>query len=247
MATPRSDWKVLAEPPSLTPPQAHFWRVHVAGMNAIPCVSWLDADERAVGARFHRAADRTRFTAGRCALKHLLSCYLGTTPRALRLEKGVHGKPFLADVDDLHFNLSHSGDWVVIGVAAGAAIGVDIEAVTPNSDVSNLSKICFSPQERRWVASEPEERKLAAFYRAWTRKEAYLKMLGSGLVDGLHNIDCLLKTPHAMEVATLDTQRAQVSVHEAYPAEGYVATLVTDKLGRVVNCWTFDSAAFERS
>jgi 4'-phosphopantetheinyl transferase len=246
------DWNHVQHAPLLTRGNVHFWRVDVETTHSIHSSTWLEPDERAKADRYYRFADRARFSAGRTALRLLLAGYLRSSPRALRFEAGSHGKPFLPDAPGLSFNLSHSGGWVVIGVATGAAVGVDVESIVAGANAASLAGIGLSARERQWVETASPEAPQTAFYRAWTRKEAYLKMLGSGLVDNLSDLDCRLEGPHLMEAARLDAHQKHielhhVSLHEASPGEGYVAALVTDEPGCTVRRLTFDSGRFSAS
>lgn len=92
------------------------------------------------------------------------------------------GKPFLRDPYGLHFNCAHAGGWALCALARHP-VGADIERSTGRPDYTVLS-VCH-PDEARFVMSFEEPARTAAFYRFWTRKEAYLKALGTGLSRGL--------------------------------------------------------------
>ncbi|MDR2856102.1 MAG: 4'-phosphopantetheinyl transferase superfamily protein [Methanomicrobiales archaeon] len=86
---------------------------------------------------------------------------------------GENGKPYLKD-QSTHFNISHSGDYVVLG-AAKRDIGVDIEKIASYPD--RVAIRCFTPLEREWMKQEGENE---AFYRLWTAKESVMKASGLG-------------------------------------------------------------------
>ncbi|WP_164834999.1 4'-phosphopantetheinyl transferase family protein [Sinorhizobium meliloti] len=211
----------------------------------------LGPDERAREQRYYRLSDQARFTAGRTALRLLLAAYANASPDALRFEFGPYGKPFLPEFRDISFSLSHTNDLIMVGLAREASIGVDVEWVVASPDYASLARLTLSKWERRWVAAQSQEGPMRAFYRAWVRKEAYLKMMGSGLVDDLKNVDCRLSGAQLMEVSIPGQRQKQtsvhrVSLHEACPAKGYVAALVTDQPGCSVNRWSFDPYAWDR-
>jgi phosphopantetheinyl transferase len=91
-------------------------------------------------------------------------------PETLQKEPG--GKPFWEGV---HFNLSHSGPWVVLAMG-DSPVGVDVECFCQNRNVEALAKRQFTPEEQRFVGSSQER-----FLRIWTAKEARLKWDGTGL------------------------------------------------------------------
>ncbi|MER5465927.1 4'-phosphopantetheinyl transferase superfamily protein [Streptomyces sp. NPDC002668] len=147
----------------------------------------LDASERKRAATFAQPADRIRFTAAHVMLRAVLGSYLAVPPADIRYVReecpccgGPHGRPALLGFpNDLHFSLSHRSDLVLIGVA-GAPIGVDVELV---SDVqgSNELALMLHPDEQREAQALDPVRRPRAIARLWTRKEAYLKGLGTGL------------------------------------------------------------------
>ena len=94
----------------------------------------------------------------------------------LTLAEGEFGKPHLAHVPDVHFNLSHSGHMVTC-VVCGSPVGVDVEERHTADD--DVMRMCFQSQEIRWILAQADKSK--AFTRMWTRKESYLKLLGTGL------------------------------------------------------------------
>ncbi len=162
----------------------HLWRVDLdlIGQTA-DLEQILSIDERA---RYHRLLSpekRASFLAGRASLRVILAKYLHHLPQAIRFEYNETGKPFLANskcVLNIRFNLSHSGQWMVMGVSKEADLGVDIEEVRPVKKTWALEKL-FTIEERESLAELPEEEKDAAFIAAWTELEAATKADGVGL------------------------------------------------------------------
>ncbi len=111
-----------------------------------------------------------------CAAAGLLLTYLfGENGQPPALFHGSRGKPYLFGREDLFFNLSHSGDWVVCAVS-DREIGVDAQQFTPcNMRVAQRS---FTQTELAWLSEAPDQR----FTPLWTAKEAYVKLTGFGLV-----------------------------------------------------------------
>ncbi len=104
-------------------------------------------------------------------------------PIPLGMEYGKHGKPYLAG-RPFYFNLSHSGSYVCCGVA-GEEIGVDIQRMEKVSG-ERLDRIAgrfFCRREQEALSACPgEEERRELFYRLWTRKEAYGKLTGEGIL-----------------------------------------------------------------
>jgi 4'-phosphopantetheinyl transferase len=145
--------------------------------------SCLSEEERARAARFGRSEDRHRFLASHAALRLILGRALGTDPAALAFVAGPAGKPELGPDWPLapYFNLSHSGDWALIGLSPTSRIGVDVEAVRPIRDAVRIACTHFHPDEAAAIAARSGEAARAAFFAVWTCKEAFVKGLGLGL------------------------------------------------------------------
>lgn len=142
---------------------------------------FLDEAENARAARFHFERDRLRYRASHTALRHLLGLHTRQDPAALRFVAGPYDKPHLAAPDAPAFNMSHSGRWALIGIGDRLPIGVDIEDPRPMDDLMPLAERNFSAGEYRALSALPASERLDAFLRCWTRKEACLKAVGSGL------------------------------------------------------------------
>jgi len=152
-------------------------------------LSVLDEQERQRAARFVRDGDRHSYLSAHLALRHLLGRQLAVPPRELAFAREPcplcdepHGRPRVAGADPaVHFSLSHSGELVLLGIA-GTPVGVDVEEVPEEQVVLDLSSR-LHPAEQAEIAAAGQPR--LAFARVWTRKEAYLKGIGTGLPGGL--------------------------------------------------------------
>jgi 4'-phosphopantetheinyl transferase len=170
-------------------PPVDLWYVDLdATADALRCFrQWLSDDELAKAERFRPDLVRTRYIAGRAALRYVLADRLGCSPASIRLSYGTNGKPMLEGGGrHVEFNLAHSGGDAVIALASRAAIGVDIELLRPIADVESLARLVFSDVERRELELAPDP--VSAFLNGWTRKEAYVKALGLGLTAPLTEI-----------------------------------------------------------
>jgi 4'-phosphopantetheinyl transferase len=188
----------------------------------------LSPDERARAARFVFPRDRRRFAVARGALRSILAGYLGLTPSALAFAYGPRGKPRLADRADLDFNLAHSHELALCAVTAGRPVGVDVEWLRPLSDLLSVARTAFSPAELAALLAGSEAERPAAFFRCWTRKEAYIKARGDGLSLPLDAFDVSLAAdePPALLANRLDpAEPARWTLHSLAPADGYLGAL----------------------
>lgn len=164
---------------------ADVWIVDLAQSEArlTRCAASLSRQERDRADKFLRPADRARYTASHAALRLILARAVGLDPGVIAFTAGAAGKPDLAGPARglCTFNLSHSGACAFIGLAYGAEIGVDVEAIRPLPDALRIARTQFSRDEAEALAALPRERIEAAFFGLWTRKEAVVKALGAGL------------------------------------------------------------------
>lgn len=153
--------------------------------------------------RLRGEGDGERFLLGRGALRLILGSWLGRDPAGLVLGAGPHGKPELLtpppsgpgtsgpegapeggpEGEELspRFNVSHSGDLILLGFHPRRPVGVDVEQLRPVPEWENIARRCLPPEEWDAIGTLPEERREQAFLAAWCRLEARLKARGMGL------------------------------------------------------------------
>ena len=150
-------------------------------------MSVLSSEERQRAQRLAFPHLRRHFLAAHGAMRRILAEYAQCPPAALRFAASSYGKPFLPDCPRLAFNLSHSGEVALLGVAQGSgsgspiALGVDIELCRPGTDFPSISARYFSAAEQASLPDPQAEDYSCQFMRLWTRKEAVTKCLGTGL------------------------------------------------------------------
>ena len=159
--------------------------------NLEPWTKHLNPEERERASRFRFEVDRRRNLCGRGVLRVLAGKYLGVEPASLRFRTSEAGKPELVAPNParLRLNVSHSGDYVLVGFVWGRAIGVDVELIRPDIEPEEIAKRFFSAKEQQDLASLAPADRISAFFRCWTRKEAYVKATGEGLGLPLSQFD----------------------------------------------------------
>ncbi len=152
----------------------------------------LSGAERARAQRFRALRDHDRFVVAHGLLRYLVGAYLACDPSQVELTQGAYGKPRIqprAGEPPFHFSLAHSGPLAAFAFSCGTELGVDIEQVVARGDVAGIADRFFTAAESAAVRQLPADQVLRAFYRIWTRKEAYLKATGRGLSQPLHSVD----------------------------------------------------------
>lgn len=226
------------EPPgselaALAGADVHIWRwtLHKPSQEVHALKRLLSADEATRAERFYFPRHHDAFIVARAGLRTTLARYLQTPPEAISFCYGDAGKPDLSlelAGRELAFNLSHSGDWAVLAIAQRGPIGIDIERVRTMNDAPGMARRYFAAAEIAVWRSLAADEQLPAFFRCWTRKEAYLKALGDGLRAPLDRFVVSFapgETTRLVEPSPHDELR-NWSIEDLDVAPGYTAAVV---------------------
>ena len=175
----------------LPPNEVHLWRMPLEASTAEVegCHELLSPDERKRASRFLVEGPRKAFILTRGTLRSLLGKYLGRPPAGISFRYSEFGKPLLDGSEELRFNVSHTDGVALLGFVRAIEIGVDVERIRPATDLTGLAKRFFSPLECENLGRLNDDDFRTAFFRCWTRKEAYIKAKGEGLSLPLHQFD----------------------------------------------------------
>lgn len=233
--------------------ELHVWRF---GLDPPPSVldrfeQTLSQDEIARADRFRGPGLRSRFIAGRGGLRAILARYVGCDPESLDFAYRENGKPWLTGEphpQKLEFNLAHSHELALCAIVANRVVGVDIEHMRPMENGPAIIQRFFSPAERVAFLSLPESERFAAFYRGWTRKEAYLKAVGTGLATELDSFDVPLapgEPPALLRIGDDPSEPRRWLMCDIEPGAGYAGSLVVARAGLEVPRVRLWEAEFE--
>lgn len=211
----------------------HIWSADLddPAFHADGLVHLLSPDERARAARFRYERDRRRFSTARGLLRVLLGGYLNQDPAAIELAYGPSGKPKLRTrgaEPSIHFNLAHADSCALFGFARGSEVGVDVEKLRDFPELGDIARRFFSPGEAERVANADTATRVPAFFRCWTRKEAFIKALGDGLSRPLDSFAVTVEADRAPRIEwTLGEPELPNfwSLHHLEPRTGYVAAV----------------------
>lgn len=230
--------------------EVHVWKVPLDACQGE--IDLLASDERERVASLHTELLRRRFIGARSGLRTILARYLDLSPADVAFVYDAIGKPRLdanlappaLDLPQpessqtsspnsqpaISFNLSHSGDLAVVAVATGVEIGIDIERLRPVKHLDDLARRYFHPNELRRVLSQDGTPRLEMFFRCWTRKEAVLKAIGTGVQYPLETIDLPLTGSVAEPIdvpAWRAIPRSRLWLKSLEVAPGYTAALAS--------------------
>ena len=242
--SPTTVWHLARPRYELPPNEVHVWR---ASLRQSPSSSTrlkevLSADEYARATRYHFEADRNRSIIGHGLARLLLAQCLGSSPHGLRFTYNAFGKPDLAPErpPHPHFNISHSGEWILIGLSLGRILGIDVERERENMATREIAARFFSPLECSMLEALPAAERCRSFFACWTRKEAYLKARGDGLSLPLDQFDVAF-APGA-EPRLISTRHDPAEAHRWKLAAldvgcGYAAALAVEGADWKLKCW----------
>jgi 4'-phosphopantetheinyl transferase len=242
MTTPNCPWPQAPTHPVLSGDEVHVWCASLE-QNAADYTPLLSPDEQARARRFRFEREQRRFIVGRGLLRVILSRYLNFPPEKLQFKYGEYGKPALeTGAHTLCFNLAHSGELALYALTANLEIGIDLEQIHPIPDVQQLAEQFFSPMERAELAALPPDRKLDAFFSGWTRKEAYLKARGDGLIYPLDQFSVSMaseKPARLLSVKDAPEKLSRWSLQSLVPAPapGFVGALAVENQPRRLVQW----------
>jgi 4'-phosphopantetheinyl transferase len=128
-------------------------------------------------------------------LRVILSSYVGVPPGQIIFRYGSRGKPGLqpqVGLPGIEFNLAHSHGTAIYAITQDRSVGVDIEFIQADFPVEDVATNFFSVAELSMLQALPNTLRTEAFFKCWTRKEAFIKALGDGLSCPLRDFDVAL-------------------------------------------------------
>jgi 4'-phosphopantetheinyl transferase len=214
----------------LSPSAIHIWPLRIEASDDVAAVAArvLAADEMSRAAKFEFHNLRQSFVITRGVLRHLLGRYLKLPPANVEFVYGSKGKPAIVSAAGLQFNLAHSDGMAVIAIAADCPIGVDLEYMRPIPDIQYLAQRFFCAEEAAELMSLLLSERQDAFFRCWTRKEAYLKAIGDGLSTPLNAHRVTVRPSDPARFIHFGQDRAAAEawmLHDLFLAPNYAAAL----------------------
>jgi 4'-phosphopantetheinyl transferase len=208
----------------------HIWTMPAKASDAVVAqferVLAEDETERASRFRFSHLRDSFVITHG--VLRCLLGRYLGLGPARICFVYGDKGKPAVASAANLQFNLTHSDGMAAVAFTTGCQLGIDAEHIRPLADMQPIADRSFGSEEAAELMLLPENERERAFFRCWTRKEAYIKAIGDGLSCALDSFQVTLlpnMPPRLLHIGGDRIAAEMWSLHDLCLAPDYAAAL----------------------
>ncbi len=227
------EWTKPAKFPVFEEGEIHIWRIPLVVGEYRPLMELLSEDEVRRGERFLFEKHREHYVVGRARMRRLLAAYTNNTARNVEFAYENLGKPKFADAI-LHarfqFNFSNSSDRGLLAITRGRKVGVDLERVRSMKDRMQLARRYFAESEIQKLFALPEKQQSDAFFRCWTRKEAYLKAVGKGLTFPLRNVEVTLLENEPCRLLHINSSKEDASAWSLVslrPFDGYLGALAT--------------------
>jgi len=234
---------------SLGSRQIHVWHARLdrseAELEAFRAS--LSPEEKSRAGRFLDPIHQNRFSAGRGILRYLLGRYLKMDPREIEFGYGGQGKPYLVGISPpltLQFNLSHAHESALYAFVLDHLIGIDLERIDRSIQVDTIAAHFFAPGEVRRLNSLPDEEKLEAFIKCWTRKEAFIKAVGDGLAYPLDRFEVSFEPGEPARILRVEGKPGEEQrwwVHAWQPEPGFTAALVVSGQGWEISFMEYEA------
>ena len=237
-----SNWLPSPDSVSLEARQVHLWRIcleqDVEILDRFRRILEPEELDRAGRFRFERL--QRHFVAARGFLRYVLARYLEAEPETLRFSYNSYGKPSLVHERSLQFNMSHSHEVALVAVTREAAVGVDVEHIRSDFASEEIATRFFSRLEVETFSSLRKEERVAAFFRCWARKEAYIKAIGKGLSQPLDGFDVTLapSEPAAL-LRRGEDDTVTWSMRDIDVGSDYASALAVEGVPSQISYWKF--------
>ena len=242
-----STWLPPPNALSLQSGEVHVWRVDLKQTEEVveQFRKILDPDELQRASRFYFERHRRAFVVGRGFLRDVLGRYLSSKPEELKFSYGAYGKPALNGEHKnsrLRFNMSHSHEVALFAFAENRELGVDVEHIRADFASEEIARRFFSPREVETFNALPQQDQVAAFFRCWTRKEAFIKVIGMGLSQPLDQFDVTLVAEQPAALLWVNGDDAsRWSLYDLEVGGDYAGALAVEGQVSGIRCWRMTS------
>jgi 4'-phosphopantetheinyl transferase len=231
----------------LVPGTVHVWRVPLddSPERASCYRAYLSADELARADRCRIPHPQYQFVVTRGILRMLLSQYMKVHPAQLQFETQPQGKPVLKTASSfpIQFNVSHTRGMAFIAFTTQHAVGIDVEWIDRKIQDRDIAERYFSARESKYLASLSPQERTHQFFSYWTCKEAYLKMQGRGIAEGLAQCELTINSDQLQVGLTHVDQSGQgkdCSLHRITSDSGHVGAVAIACSSTKISYWNWE-------
>lgn len=192
----------------------------------------LSAAEKQEESRFIFARDRHRYLITRALVRTVLSRYAPVDPKEWVFSTDGYGRPHIINTQAtnsrLSFSVSHTQGLIVLAVAKGLSLGVDVENFTTRDIPIDVANQYFAPQEVAALHDVPHQQRQYRFFEIWTLKESYIKARGTGFSLPLDSFSLHFRDDYAVDLVSDDSSRWQL--WQFRPTSEHLVAVCAEKL-----------------
>jgi len=173
--------------------------------------------------KFRHYADYVSYVVAHALLRQSVSAIAGVAPGCVKIKRAQNGKPELLQdpvATPIHFNLSHTEGMVMIALARGIEVGVDVERLDRKFAPEIVEYLCSAEEAQEISHLSPQHQSLA-YLELWTLKEALVKASGQGLSAKINEICCALNSPRLLRSGPLPGGPTAWSVWQGHLTGGF--------------------------
>ncbi len=208
---------------------------NLSSINLDQYLTHLSAARREKAQSYHNMQDKNASICASLLVRYLMNSEFGIENNTQEYAVSKHGKPYLVDHPNIHFNISHSGDYIACAIDS-SPIGVDIEQVRNYRE--SIPKKFFTASEIKYLENCVDETE--SFYKLWTIKEAYIKYLGTGLYKPLNTFSIQIDDTIFIhdEDTSIDTSNLCIHTSAIHP-DYYLASIGHSDFE--IQTWSYDN------
>lgn len=184
----------------------------------------VDETKREKLYRYHFQEDALRSLMGELLVRYLFETHFSLSRDTIRFQTNGFGKPELMDVNNLHFNLAHSGNWIVAAIDKNP-IGIDIEEMK-SIDIDVMKEV-LTTQEIKTLQALPANEQPYFFYNLWTIKESYVKYKGKGFSIPPASISVAVSAENFIKLLDINSNQLPCFFHQLTIDAAYKMALCT--------------------
>lgn len=238
-------WQPAPKKVFLDTNEVHVWHYNIEHSDNLQTELYAilsDAEQQKAN-EYHHENAKKEYIAAHGILRKILGEYIQVAAKNIDITIGAHGKPLLtAPFNEIKFNLSHSNNHILVAVAKNREVGIDLENTLRKTNALKLAQRFFTERETQILSSLSDNQSRKAFFRAWCRKEAILKAMGTGISYGLDRFEVSLLPDESAKIINVldDEQRGKWTINDLPKIEHFASAVVVEGKGWELSCWNWN-------
>ena len=197
--------------------------------------NYITNDEQIKADKFHFDKDRETYISCHALLRLILSKRLNISPLELSFNNTINNKSCLTG-NPVYFNISNASEAFAFAISRDFYVGIDLENVNQRIDFNSIIETFFTDKEREYILGSQFEAR-DRFFFLWTRKEALLKAIGTGILTDCKQVE-VYKEENVPEMKSIDNLILMVECdkHFIYSKKlsNYFLSIATPQMAKII-------------